>query len=295
MNVRAQIFESLLQSAMKDCPHSILDTTGISVGTSSMRSVVAQTRPRVGELYGLLICDALVLDRLHPFIEPGGSAIVFVPPGQHHTLHRPGLRLEAVAQARCAAGSWVWLRRSLALGALPRVSVVVVTDNDPVVLAQLLDQLRHEPTDPTWELVVVDRGSFDGTAALLETLNGDFQHVRVPRGTDARAALMAGLRIAHGEFLVPLDLRLQLNSGFACSLAAYADRGVESSSRVIQGHVEARGNAQMPQLLALHRTYLPESVHGLEALLRQPKREALIGFRARPAPSGQVRDLVAHG
>lgn len=88
------------------------------------------------------------------------------------------------------------------------VSVIVCTRNRCVALGQLLESLTRlaAPRETAWELVIVDNGSTDGTAVLLDSFAGRIQMRRVfePRKGLSRAR-NAGLHAAGGEILAFTD------------------------------------------------------------------------------------------
>jgi len=87
-------------------------------------------------------------------------------------------------------------------------SVIVCTRNRCSALAQLLDSLTQlvTPRELSWELVIVDNGSTDGTAVLLDAFADRLPIRRVfePRKGLSRAR-NAGLRAARGEILAFTD------------------------------------------------------------------------------------------
>ena len=100
-------------------------------------------------------------------------------------------------------------------GAAHRLSVVVPMfnerDNAPLLVADVCDALADCPWP--WELIVVDDGSTDGTAAeLLRHAQAAGPHVRVlclARNFRQTAAMQAGIDAARGEVIATLDGDLQ--------------------------------------------------------------------------------------
>jgi len=90
----------------------------------------------------------------------------------------------------------------------PAVSVVVCTRNRCTALAKLLESLTGiaAPPGTPWELVIVDNGSTDGTAALIDSFAGRLPVRRVsePQKGLSRAR-NAGLRAALGAILAFTD------------------------------------------------------------------------------------------
>jgi glycosyltransferase involved in cell wall biosynthesis len=83
-----------------------------------------------------------------------------------------------------------------------RVSVVIPVRDGAAFIAEALDSVRNQ-TRPADEIVVVDDGSSDDSAAVAETFPG----VRVLRQppTGAAAARNAGVAATHGELIAFLD------------------------------------------------------------------------------------------
>ena len=96
------------------------------------------------------------------------------------------------------------------LSTAPSLSVVVPAFNErqrlPVTLSTSLEYLREQRR--TWELIVVDDGSDDGTAAWTAAQQPDEARLRVirsPTNCGKGAALAAGVRYATGERVLFMD------------------------------------------------------------------------------------------
>jgi len=96
----------------------------------------------------------------------------------------------------------------------PSLSVVVPLHNEegslPQLISQLLDALR--PLQKSFELVLVDDGSRDGTAALLSTQAEQIPElvaVLLRRNYGQTAAMAAGFDISRGAVIITLDGDLQ--------------------------------------------------------------------------------------
>ena len=91
----------------------------------------------------------------------------------------------------------------MAASNLPLVTVIVPTYNRPALLQQTLASVLAQ-TYPALEIIVVDDGSTDETATLLETYRGRVQVIRqANRGLSA--ARNRGIAAAQGVFLTFLD------------------------------------------------------------------------------------------
>jgi dolichol-phosphate mannosyltransferase len=108
---------------------------------------------------------------------------------------------------------------SAALDGRPRLSVVVPVfderDNVDPLLAELAEVLPG--IEPSFEVVVVDDGSRDGTAERLDralaegTLDGRLRIVRLSRNAGQSAAFAAGFDAARGALVATMDGDLQID------------------------------------------------------------------------------------
>ena len=96
----------------------------------------------------------------------------------------------------------------------PEISVVVPLFNEEPNLLQFYDELTAslEPLGRTYELILVDDGSTDGTYQLLAELHAKDSRVcviRLRRNFGQTAAFAAGFSRARGRFIVTSDGDLQ--------------------------------------------------------------------------------------
>ncbi|MFF1869356.1 glycosyltransferase family 2 protein [Kitasatospora herbaricolor] len=94
------------------------------------------------------------------------------------------------------------------------LSVVIPMYNEEEVLPVLVDRLRTvlDGTGVRYEVVAVDDGSTDKTAARLEDLRAGWPQLRVValrRNSGHQAALTAGLHSARGAYVASIDADLQ--------------------------------------------------------------------------------------
>lgn len=100
-------------------------------------------------------------------------------------------------------------------GSAPELSLVVPVYNEEENLRPLHQRIAAAmaPLGRTWELILVDDGSRDGSLRTLEELHKeDPEHVRVIellRNFGQHAAVFAGFSQARGEIVVTLDADLQ--------------------------------------------------------------------------------------
>jgi glycosyltransferase involved in cell wall biosynthesis len=98
----------------------------------------------------------------------------------------------------------------------PALSLVFPARDEEANLAPLLDAARRSAGrfTPEFELLVVDDGSRDGSASLVEHLAQDDPRIRLIRHAGPRgygAALRTGLRAARGELVFFSDADLQFD------------------------------------------------------------------------------------
>ena len=96
----------------------------------------------------------------------------------------------------------------------PAISAVVPAYNEVESLPPLFNELRAalDASGRTWEMVVVDDGSSDGTRELMLAEQARDPRVRalvLERNAGQSAALAAGLSRARGDVVVTLDADLQ--------------------------------------------------------------------------------------
>lgn len=96
----------------------------------------------------------------------------------------------------------------------PRLSVVIPVRDEEEVLPHLADRLTTalETIEGSWEAILVDDGSRDGTYGLAVELHGRdarFRVLRLSRSFGHQIALSAGLDLARGQAVVTMDGDLQ--------------------------------------------------------------------------------------
>ncbi|MCA1583649.1 MAG: glycosyltransferase family 2 protein [Acidobacteria bacterium] len=99
-------------------------------------------------------------------------------------------------------------------GDMPRLSLIVPAFQEADGLAASLRTIREaaRSTELSFQLIVVDDGSTDGTWAALQTLAGEIAEliaIRLSRNFGKEAAICAGLDRAVGEACIVIDADLQ--------------------------------------------------------------------------------------
>ena len=162
----------------------------------------------------------------------------------------------------------------------PQLSAVVPAYNEVESLPTLVAELRAalDSTGRTWELLLVDDGSGDGTGEAMEAAAVREPRIRVLRlakNAGQSAALAAGLTRALGDVIVTLDADLQNDpADISKLLAALADADVVSG-------VRARRRDTWVRLVssrianATRRAALGDSVTDIGCSLKAYRREAL--------------------
>ncbi|MBW3597084.1 MAG: glycosyltransferase [Planctomycetes bacterium] len=182
--------------------------------------------------------------------------------------------------------------------ARPEVSVVLPVRNGAVSVAAAVASVRAQ-TFSDWELLVVDDGSRDETAAVVSAAAQRDRRIRLlrrpPRGI--AEALIFGCAAARGEFIARMDAddwmapqRLELQSRF---LKQHPQTGLVSC-RVVYGgdpavtpgyaeHVAWLNSLDTAESIALRR-FVDSPVAHPSVMFRRSVMERLGGYRAGDFP-----------
>lgn len=162
---------------------------------------------------------------------------------------------------------------------MPRVSVILPAYNEGPVIARVIDGIRAvAPADGSWEILVVDDGSDDGTGDIAEAAGA--RVVRHPYNKGNGAAVKTGLREARGERLCLLDADGQHDPRFIPVLLARLDSYdlVIGTRRKGAGGGWTRrfGNFLYTRLASyLSERRIPDVTSGFRAARRAPMLEFL--------------------
>lgn len=125
------------------------------------------------------------------------------------------------------------------------LSVVIPTYNRLPILEKCLRALEQQQLSPqgaiqTYEVIVVDDGSTDGTVDWLQTQSDQFPHVRLFRQAHQgpAAARNLGVQQAAGDVIVFIDSDLVVTEGF---LQAHADGLIQAQQTVRSDRVFTYG------------------------------------------------------
>ena len=123
----------------------------------------------------------------------------------------------------------------------PRLSVVIPVRDEEEVLPLLAHRLTTalDAIEGSWEVVLVDDGSHDGTYGLAVELHGRdprFRVLRLSRSFGHQIALSAGLDVARGQAVITMDGDLQHPPELIPELVARWEQGDE----IVYGVMEER-------------------------------------------------------
>ena len=112
----------------------------------------------------------------------------------------------------------------------PLVSVVVAARDEAACIGDCLQSLRTQdyPSD-SYEIIVVDDHSSDGTAAIVEQWEDTAVAVQLVQSADRgskKAALQTGVEVARGDIILTTDADCQVPSGWIRGLVAHFGPGV---------------------------------------------------------------------
>jgi glycosyltransferase involved in cell wall biosynthesis len=168
----------------------------------------------------------------------------------------------------------------------PEISVVAPAHNEEDNVASLADEVRRalEPTGRSFELIIVDDGSTDGTRARVLELMAARPWLRCVamidtppgKGNGQSAAFHAGFRAARGRLVATMDADLQNDPADLVPMLALMD---ETGADFVQGD---RSHARRDNIVRRHgsvvgrlfrRMLLGDSIRDTGCSLRLFKRE----------------------
>jgi len=169
------------------------------------------------------------------------------------------------------------------MDARPEISAVVPAFNEVESLPALFAELRAalDATGRSWELLVVDDGSTDGSRERIEAEAEADDRVRavvLERNAGQSAALAAGLERARGDVVVTLDADLQNDpADLPLLLGALAHADVVSGvRRRRQDHWLRLASSRIAN--AVRRRVLGDPVTDIGCSFKAYRREALQGL-----------------
>lgn len=164
----------------------------------------------------------------------------------------------------------------------PQVSVVLPTYNEADNIIPLMEQLAHHLKAWSFELIVVDDDSPDGTWRLVETHARQHASVRLIHRTDQSgltSAINSGLQASRGEVVCWMDCDLSHPPELISQLVGQVmrDGGFDAAlaSRYVEGGSDGRsGPYRLQRLLSLTLSMLSRLLSG------SPVRDITSGYIA---------------
>ncbi len=165
------------------------------------------------------------------------------------------------------------------------LSIVVPAWNEELRLPRLLTSLVHAVDVSSTEIIVVDDGSTDGTAAIAAAILDALPYARVERlatNCGKGAAVRHGVLAARGTKIAYMDADMATDLDDLSRLVAALDQShVVVGSRSADG-ADARGGK-------LYRAWMGNIFNALARLLTQlPMRDTQCGFKGFRAPAAKL-------
>ena len=136
----------------------------------------------------------------------------------------------------------------------PRVSVVIPVFNEAANLPELMERCLRtlRSMDLPFELILVDDGSLDSSASLIEraaeTNPGEITGILLNRNYGQHAAVMAGFEAATGDIVVTLDGDLQNPPEEIPHLVAAVMDGVGEPGLIVDGAASGHTFTMRPSM-----------------------------------------------
>jgi len=170
---------------------------------------------------------------------------------------------------------------------MPDLSLVVPVYNEEENIPLLFDAVANAlaPLSQTWELILVNDGSRDGSARALETLfQRDPLHVRViefRRNFGQTAAIAAGIDHARGDIIILLDADLQNDPADIPNLLAKLNEGYDLVSGWRKNRKDNAITRNLPSRVAnwLISVVTGVHLHDYGCTLKAYRRDVLEGFK----------------
>jgi glycosyltransferase involved in cell wall biosynthesis len=167
------------------------------------------------------------------------------------------------------------------------LSVLIPVYNEVDNVGPLHDELDAvlRPSGRRYELIFVDDGSTDGTAAALEAIQArDPEHVRAAflwRNCGQTAALSAALDLAQGDVLIPMDGDRQNDPADIPKLLATLESGYDVVSGWRRNRQDAFLSRKIPSRIANRLVARISGVrlHDFGCTLKAYRRRVLAGVR----------------
>jgi undecaprenyl-phosphate 4-deoxy-4-formamido-L-arabinose transferase len=164
----------------------------------------------------------------------------------------------------------------------PEISVVIPVLDEEQTLEDVYRQsvATLDAMGRSYELIVVDDGSTDGTWRILERLHADDPHlraVRFKRNFGQHPAMHAGLVRARGDIVVTMDADLQNAPADLPKLVAAVDAGSDVASGRRQGREDSWGRTIPSRLInGMLRRFTKADISDFGCAFNAYRREAIV-------------------
>jgi glycosyltransferase involved in cell wall biosynthesis len=167
----------------------------------------------------------------------------------------------------------------------PTLSVVISCRNSGTTLGQTLEAIISQEYDGWWELVVVDNGSTDDTAAVARRVGAkapNFSLLQPPKSGYQAAGQNYGITHSKGAYLIFLDSDDLVAPGYLDAMAKALDKapfvgGAMDVELLNPGWMQARRRQLQVDRIDVFCGYLP-AVIGASMSARREAIEAVNGF-----------------
>jgi dolichol-phosphate mannosyltransferase len=181
-----------------------------------------------------------------------------------------------------------------------QLSIVIPVYNEAEVLPQMLSTLGHvmSTTAISYELIIVDDGSSDGTASILNAAAAQDKRLKVlsfSRNFGHQAAITAGLDHASGDAVVVMDADLQDPPELLPEMLSLLSRGYD----VVSGQRHTReGETTFKRMTAtmfywVFRRLVDERLQPEVGDFRMFSRRAIVAIRHLREQHRFMRGMVA--
>ena len=174
--------------------------------------------------------------------------------------------------------------------AFPSVSIIVTVYRDEHTLVELWERTKAalEPQWPSFELILVEDGSPDGSWAVIEKLSAldkRVKGIKLSRNFGQHPAIAAGFDHARGDFIILMDGDLEDRPESLPMLLDRLSQGVDIVYTVKEGELggllrQVTSDLFHSLIARLSRVTVPKNVGTLRAF-RRPVLEALSQYREK--------------
>lgn len=158
------------------------------------------------------------------------------------------------------------------------ITVVIPARNEADNLAILLDEVDTAMTGRSYEVIVVDDGSTDGTGGVLAmrmAAGKPLRHVRHDQSAGQSAAVRSGVFAARGDIVVTMDGDGQNDPAYLPVLVDALVAGGEKTG-IAAGQRQKRTDTKLKQIASRFANWLRNSI------LKDDTRDSGCGLKALP-------------